>query len=410
MDLFSQDLNPVTGDIGFNPASFGLSLKDIDKAASIKLKAALTSWGLALTQEQYREVLKISETKYQWLDAESWIFDGSVLPDVDMSSKDPWLYLTQEYMGYWTGTEWASYIGNNGNFEFQGNTTNYIRWNGTALDIRWVLQMTDGTSIQDYVSNNSTKPMINSSYDSWTNKYKQWLNTWDLLPYTIPSWATWVYLTSNGLFGVKNWVNQFSIESATGNAMFRGTVYASSWVFTWKINAQSWTFSWSITSSATITWWSLIGSTIKTSNFWDRIELWWTLLKTFWSLGNISIKWDTTAIEFYHNGTTTTWIFNYESTNIPWVWNITWFKLNQQLNSTGAIRSQIWFWWPIFQLTSANGNCEFSSYSSDTVQFSWQNIWMSSWVWSINGYSSNTWVLYSNWTNLYFNWHKILTQ
>ncbi len=316
MDLFSQDINPVTGDIGFNPALFGLSLKDIDQVASIKLKAALTSWGLALTQEQYREVRKISETKYQWLDAQSGIFNWSVLPAVDMSSKDPWLYLTQEYMWYWTGTEWSSYIGNNGNFEFQGNATNYIRWNGTALDIRGVLQMIDWTSIEDYVQANWTKPMVNSQYDSSLDKYKQWLNTWDLLPYTIPGSATWVYLTSAWLFGVKNWVNQFSISTATGDAMFRWTVYASWWSFDgsisvspngnirwWQTAFNTWSWFWigddwwtkkfsiwnwtnsltwnwtqlslsgNISSNAIITWWSLVWSIIKTQKSGQRVEI-----------------------------------------------------------------------------------------------------------------------------------------
>ncbi len=251
MDLFSQDLNPVTGDIGFNPASFGLSLKDIDKAASIKLKAALTSWGLALTQDQYREVMSISETKYQWLDAQSWNFDGSVLPSSEiypMTWKDPWLYLTQEHMGFWTGSTWASYIGNNGDFEFQGNANNYIRWNGTALEIQWVLQMTDGTPIEDYIEANGTKPMVNSQYDSWLDKYKQWLSAWDLLPYTISWTATGVYMTSQWLFWVKNGVDQFSISSSTGDAMFRGTVYASGGEFNGDITASGtitgWVFQW----------------------------------------------------------------------------------------------------------------------------------------------------------------------
>lgn len=41
-NTFSQQLNPMTGDIQFNPASWGLTMRDIE-AASLNLKTAIYS-------------------------------------------------------------------------------------------------------------------------------------------------------------------------------------------------------------------------------------------------------------------------------------------------------------------------------------------------------------------------------
>ena len=53
-----------------------------------------------------------------------------------MTGKDPGLYLTSSNLGYWSGTEWKAWIGNNGNFAFDGDIGNYIRWNGTTLTVQ----------------------------------------------------------------------------------------------------------------------------------------------------------------------------------------------------------------------------------------------------------------------------------
>jgi len=402
-NLFSQDYNPFTGDIWFNPASFGLSLRDIDEAASIKLRAAMTSWGIALTADQYREIQSIAETKYQWLDASSGLFNWSVLPAVNMTWRNPGLYMTQQYMGFWTWTEWVSYIGNNGNFEFKWNLNNYIRWNGTALDIRWVLQLTNWTSIEDYVAANSTKPMVNSQYNSWLEKYQQWINTWDLLPYTIGAWATWVYMTSAWLFWVKNGVNQFSISSSTGDAMFRWTVYAS-----W------WEFSWNITASWTITWGTIVWASILTWNSWRRVEISGNNFRGYDSSWVLRVQTADSGMRFsdytwVYNSDISSWVFELSWGSIIWPYivvsdtsvptNRVWIRTAFITWTTNSISIDMYLgWWQISFRWVNNAIWSWvilTSPNDDTLIVSWNTITLA---------GKN---LYSNGTDLYWNGVKI---
>lgn len=45
------------------------------------------------------------------------------------------LYMDSQYMGYYSGGAWKVFIQNNGQFRFEGNSAQYIAWNGTSLDV-----------------------------------------------------------------------------------------------------------------------------------------------------------------------------------------------------------------------------------------------------------------------------------
>lgn len=280
----TQRHNPITGDTQLSPASFGLSMKDVDAAWSLNLKSALNSWGLSLTADHYRELQQIQEKKYWALDATSWILSWPLIPAVKMTGKNPWLYATQSHLWFWNGDKWVSYIGNNGAFQFKGNDNNYIQWNPltSTLEIKGSLQMwDDNQSAQDYIDNIKTEinkeiTKVDKKIDSKTfdfnlydvekqsdGKYKLFLNSENLRSFTLPPRYSGVYMSRDGLFAYNNGNATFELNANTGDALFRGKVYASGGEFTGNI-----------TSDATISGWSiegaLISGSIIESRNWNR--------------------------------------------------------------------------------------------------------------------------------------------
>jgi hypothetical protein len=69
---------------------------------------------------------------------------------------DAGLYANGTYLGYHDGTSWKAYIQNNGNFYFGGNSSNYIKWNGSTLNIKGTLDVSSLAAI------NSTLGSVNS--------------------------------------------------------------------------------------------------------------------------------------------------------------------------------------------------------------------------------------------------------
>ncbi len=55
------------------------------------------------------------------------------------------LNLTSEFMGYYNGTEWATYIKSDGSFYFGGEAENYIAWDGSELVLQGSLSGVTGT-------------------------------------------------------------------------------------------------------------------------------------------------------------------------------------------------------------------------------------------------------------------------
>lgn len=153
-----ESFNPVTWDTQFLPQQFWLTMQDIENTPSLlSVKTSMYAGNFSLTADEYREVIRLSETKYAGIDT-SGIFNWSVLPAVDMTWKDPWLYMTNEFFWFYDGTDWRAYIGNNGDFRFAGNTgDNYIQWNSftNTVEVKWlitgsIIEWTTFTSVSEY--------------------------------------------------------------------------------------------------------------------------------------------------------------------------------------------------------------------------------------------------------------------
>ena len=82
-----------------------------------------------------------------WVEvASSGITDSNGMIDTPATPSGAGLYLGSSYLGYYSGSEWQSYIQNNGNFQFKGNSSNYIQWDGSTLTVRGLLNADDITT------------------------------------------------------------------------------------------------------------------------------------------------------------------------------------------------------------------------------------------------------------------------
>lgn len=72
------------------------------------------------------------------------VLKGALKPIMPAGETAAGLYVGSDKMGYWDGAEWKAYITNSGTFEFRGNASNYLLWNGTAFTVRGILQATEG--------------------------------------------------------------------------------------------------------------------------------------------------------------------------------------------------------------------------------------------------------------------------
>ena len=66
------------------------------------------------------------------------------------------LYLGDEALGFYSASEWRTFMANNGNFFLTGSDTNYLKWNGTALTISGDINILGGNAAtQDYASSSA---------------------------------------------------------------------------------------------------------------------------------------------------------------------------------------------------------------------------------------------------------------
>ena len=49
-------------------------------------------------------------------------------------------------LGYYSGSEWKTYMANNGNFYLTGSETNYLAWDGTSLTISGNINIVGGNA------------------------------------------------------------------------------------------------------------------------------------------------------------------------------------------------------------------------------------------------------------------------
>jgi hypothetical protein len=73
------------------------------------------------------------------------------------------LYLGSTFLGYYNGTDWKTYMANNGNFYLSGDGSDSLTWAGGVLTINGAINITGG-NVQSSLSNlNSTTSSLNSS-------------------------------------------------------------------------------------------------------------------------------------------------------------------------------------------------------------------------------------------------------
>ncbi len=74
------------------------------------------------------------------------------------------LYLTNNYLGYWSSTAgaWRSYIQSNGNAYFGNGSTQYMSWNGTTLTISGAINVVGGFTGVNYAGSSSAGGAANS--------------------------------------------------------------------------------------------------------------------------------------------------------------------------------------------------------------------------------------------------------
>jgi len=62
------------------------------------------------------------------------------------STSSAGLYLGDTNLGFYSGSEWKTYMANNGNFYLTGSDTNYLFWDGTSLNIAGSINITGGNA------------------------------------------------------------------------------------------------------------------------------------------------------------------------------------------------------------------------------------------------------------------------
>ena len=65
------------------------------------------------------------------------------IPDRITNNADAGLNVTDTHLGYYDGFSWQVFIRDNGNFQFNGDSGNFIAWDGISLDIRGKLNADD---------------------------------------------------------------------------------------------------------------------------------------------------------------------------------------------------------------------------------------------------------------------------
>ena len=83
------------------------------------------------------------------------------------------LYLGASYLGYYNGTDWKTYMANNGNFYLSGPGTNALTWANGVLTINGIINVTGGdAATQTYASGTAytqaTTAQSNASASAFT--------------------------------------------------------------------------------------------------------------------------------------------------------------------------------------------------------------------------------------------------
>lgn len=78
----------------------------------------------------------------------------AVIPGTAVAPSGAGLYLGSNYLGYYNGSSWKTYMDNTGNFYLTGAGSNGLSWNGTSLTITGILDV--GSAIERTLINDTT--------------------------------------------------------------------------------------------------------------------------------------------------------------------------------------------------------------------------------------------------------------
>ena len=88
-------------------------------------------------------------------------------PPVTLVGVASGLYLGPTFLGYYNGSDWKTYMQNNGNFFLSGAGTNGLSWNGTTLTINGAITVTGGdAATQTYATGQKDLAIASGSADA----------------------------------------------------------------------------------------------------------------------------------------------------------------------------------------------------------------------------------------------------
>lgn len=138
------------------------------------------------------------------------------------------LYLGSNYMGYYDGSNWKTYMANNGNFYLSGTGTNSLSWNGSTLSINGAITATSLTLTPGVTISNSQVSGLGTLATQNTVSNTQvtglgTLSTLNSLGYGSS------YLTGFGALAARSTVNNTYIDSdsITTDKILANTIVAA---------------------------------------------------------------------------------------------------------------------------------------------------------------------------------------
>jgi hypothetical protein len=154
------------------------------------------------------------------------------------------LFLGSEFLGYYNGSAWKTYMSNTGNFFLSGAGTNGLSWNGTTLSITGEISVTGGNAATTTALSSGLSGKINTGaaatdVNSNSTTISGGKIRTGVLESTGFSYTSGDYSTvgtqidlDNGLIRSKNFV-----ITSGGDAKFRGNITATGGTFTGDVTA-----------------------------------------------------------------------------------------------------------------------------------------------------------------------------
>lgn len=187
-----------------------------------------------------------------WNDSEQKLYiKGDLIIEGDLQSQNFVTGVSGWRLGYYDDAAEFQDVWVRGKITMESGSSgdaDYIDENPGSLRY-WAIEA-DANNTESRTSNNTSNVDTLTAVDTATGsgralnaidafyKYSQWLkiNSLSLKDETI---ADGVYIDRSGIFGVKAGINQFSLDNSTGDAYFRGTLFAENgYIGGWAIGAH----------------------------------------------------------------------------------------------------------------------------------------------------------------------------